>query len=100
MIRSSTPSSFAAHDRVRQQWDPPRRFGEPVHWFTLGSRAFLLERDAPKVLQHQFMMSAKRQRECANDDHDQHQHAAIVPGVGAKFQVHQFWRGSGYVVAR
>jgi hypothetical protein len=39
-----------------------------------------------QVLQDQFSMAAKRQRQCAGDDDKQLQHASIVAGVDAKNQ--------------
>ena len=47
-----------------------------------------------QVLQDQFPMSAKRQRQRADDHDEQFQHAVIVAGVGAKFNSDAFWRGS------
>ena len=50
-----------------------------------------------QIFQHQFLMSAERQRKPASDDHEQHQHAAIAAGVGANFKWTSF--GEGQVLA-
>jgi len=62
-------------------------------------RAFQCRQLLPQrqVLQDQFSMAAKRQRQRTADHNEQLQHASIVAGIGARINADEFWRGSGAV---
>jgi hypothetical protein len=40
-------------------------------------------------------MATEHQRECADDDDEQLEHAVIVAGISAKFNSDPFWRWTG-----
>jgi hypothetical protein len=90
------------HDQQRAApVSPALREGHPKK-AVVGPEASSLRRAAKgrqllpqgEVLQDEFLMAAERQRQCADDDDEEFQHAPIVAGVGAKINGDEFWRTS------